>query len=80
MEYLAQEIIDDRRSTVKTKIASEPMEIPVDYRMNKRGSDWLIYDVIIEGVSLVKNYRTQFAGILMKNTPQELINTIKQKL
>ena len=80
VEYLAQEIIDDRRSTVKTKIASESMEIPVDYRMHKRGSDWLIYDVLIEGVSLIKNYRTQFASILMKNTPQELINTIKQKL
>lgn len=80
VEYLGQEIITDRKSMVKTKIVRETKEIPVDYKMHKKGADWRVYDVIIEGVSLIKNYRSQFAGFLMNSTPAELIETIKKKL
>lgn len=79
VEYLEQEKITDTKALVKTKIIKDSREIPVDYRMNKVGADWKVYDVIIEGVSLVKNYRTQFNSILMKETPKELIETIKKK-
>jgi phospholipid transport system substrate-binding protein len=41
---------------------------------------WTVYDVRIEGVSLVKNYRTQFEKILMKSSPQELIERLKTKI
>lgn len=79
VEYLEQEKITDTKAFVKTKIIKDSREIPVDYRMHKVGADWKVYDVIIEGVSLVKNYRTQFNSILMKETPKELIETIKKK-
>jgi phospholipid transport system substrate-binding protein len=79
VKYLEQEIITDTKSIVKTKIVRESMEIPVDYKMQKTGAEWRVYDVIIEGVSLIKNYRTQFNSILMKNTPKQLIETIKKK-
>jgi phospholipid transport system substrate-binding protein len=79
VEYLDQEAVTDTKSLVKTKIVRESMEIPVHYKMHKTGTDWRVYDVIIEGVSLIKNYRTQFNSFLMKKTPKQLIETIKKK-
>ena len=79
VEYLGQEKITDTKAVVETKIVKDSREIPVDYRMHKVGADWRVYDVIIEGVSLVKNYRTQFNSFLMKQTPKDLIETIKKK-
>src|SRR5262245_47328167 len=53
--------IDGEHATVRTRVVTrEGTEIPVDYRMLKRGDRWLVYDVSIEGVSLISNYRTQF--------------------
>ncbi|MGH7311786.1 MAG: ABC transporter substrate-binding protein, partial [Candidatus Rokuibacteriota bacterium] len=54
-------------------------EIPVDYRMLKRGERWLVYDVIIEGVSLVANYRTQFNKIIQTSSYPDLIKKMKGK-
>ncbi|MBW1696246.1 MAG: ABC transporter substrate-binding protein [Deltaproteobacteria bacterium] len=79
--YESQEMLSETKAVVKTKIVRDNnMEIPVDYRMRKRGNTWKIYDVRIEGVSLVKNYRTQFKQILMKETPDQLIERIKRKV
>lgn len=77
--YLEQEAVTETKSIVKTKIVRESMEIPVDYKMQKTENGWRVYDVIIEGVSLIKNYRTQFNSFLMKKTPRQLIETIKKK-
>lgn len=79
--YLSQDFYSDRYAEVKTQILRETVEIPVYYRMLK-GEDgsWKVYDIIVEGVSLVKNYRTQFASILKKETPAQLIERLNQKL
>lgn len=53
--------------------------IPVAYRMLLKNSKWVVYDVIVEGVSLVKNYRTQFQDILATDSPENLINRIRSK-
>ncbi len=45
----------------------------------KKGNEWKVYDVVIEGVSLVSNYRTQFRDILGNNPPQTLIDTLRKK-
>jgi phospholipid transport system substrate-binding protein len=47
-----------------------------------KGKDgqWKVYDIIVEGVSLVKNYRTQFASILNKDKPAQLIQQLNDKL
>jgi len=53
----------------------------VNYRLRKKSQgQWNVYDIIVEGVSLVKNYRTQFASILKKNTPTQLIEQLNGKL
>lgn len=79
--YLSQEILTDSKATVKTKILRENnIEIPVEYSMLLQNGVWKIYDVRIEGVSLVINYRTQFKEILLKESPAQLISRIKKKL
>jgi len=45
----------------------------------KKGNSWLVYDISIEGVSLVNNYRSQFNSILQKSTYQELVKKLKDK-
>ena len=53
--------------------------IPVSYRMMPKNGTWVVYDVLVEGVSLVKNYRTQFQDILQTSSPDELISRIEAK-
>jgi phospholipid transport system substrate-binding protein len=74
------EAIDADQATVKTKILTkQESEIPIDYRMMKRGDKWLVYDVVIEGVSLISNYRTQFNKIIQTSSYQELVKKIRAK-
>ena len=71
---------DGDQSIVRTKILTKQgTEVPVDYRMLKKGERWLVYDVIIEGVSLVANYRTQFNKIIQTSSFQELVKKMKTK-
>lgn len=53
--------------------------VPVDYRMLPKDGTWRVYDVLIEGISLVKNYRTQFQDILSKGTPEALILRVSER-
>jgi phospholipid transport system substrate-binding protein len=65
---------------VSTKIVTKNgTEVPVDYRMVKRADHWLVYDVSIEGVSLVSSYRTQFNKIIQTSSYNELITKLRTK-
>ncbi|OPY62724.1 MAG: Toluene tolerance, Ttg2 [Syntrophorhabdaceae bacterium PtaU1.Bin034] len=64
------------QSTIVTKTA----ETPIYYRVIKKGSEWKVYDVVIEGVSLISNYRTQFREILGNNPPATLLDTLRKKV
>lgn len=71
---------DGRRVEVKTVITlKDGRKTPVSYRMLPKDGTWKVYDVIIENISLVKNYRTQFADILNKATPAELIERVEDR-
>src|SRR3989337_4173578 len=71
---------DKKYATVQTKIiTNKGTEISVNYTMLNNPGGWTIYDVIIEGVSLVNNYRSQFNTILIKSSYKELIQKIKAK-
>jgi phospholipid transport system substrate-binding protein len=77
---LKEKIDDNNYATVQTKIISNTgTEVFVDYRMLNNDGKWTIYDVIIEGVSLVNNYRSQFNNILLKSSYEELIQKMKDK-
>ena len=74
------EALDSGVATVRTKIVTKQgTEIPVDYRMYQAGDRWLAYDVSVEGISLIANYRTQFNAVIQKNSYQELVKTMKAK-
>jgi phospholipid transport system substrate-binding protein len=74
------ESIDGDTATVRTRITTrQGAEVPVDYRMLRKGDRWLVYDVSIEGVSLVANYRTQFNKIIQASSYQELVKKMKSK-
>jgi phospholipid transport system substrate-binding protein len=76
----AGDSIDGDQAVVRTKIAGKQgPEIPVDYRMHLRDGRWLVYDVVIEGVSLVANYRTQFNKIIQTSSYEELMQKLKSK-
>ena len=77
--YLSEAIIKDKKAIVKTEIVRENGKIPMNYHLRLHGKKWKIYDVIIEGVGLVKNYRTQFKKILRKVSPDQLIERLKKK-
>src|SRR5438045_854607 len=74
------ETINGDDATVKTRILTKKgSEVPVDYRLHSKDGRWLVYDVIIEGVSLVSNYRTQFNKIVQTESYDALILRLRAK-
>ena len=74
------ESVDGEQSVVKTKIVAKGgAEIPVDYHLLRRNDRWLVYDVRIEGISLVGNYRTQFNKIIQTTSYRELVRKLTTK-
>jgi phospholipid transport system substrate-binding protein len=79
IQYTAERA-DGDLATVSTRIITKNgTEVPVDYRMIKRADRWLVYDVSIEGVSLVSNYRTQFNKIIQTTSYNELVSKLRNK-
>jgi len=74
-----KEQVDGNQAFINTQVVMKDKTIPINYVMIKHDK-WMVYDVVIEGVSLVKNYRTQFAKILSKESPEALIQRIKDKI
>ncbi len=74
------EVTDGDLVLVRTRIATKQgAEVPVDYKMLKKGERWRAYDVNIEGVSLVANYRTQFNSVISRESYQALVARLKEK-
>jgi phospholipid transport system substrate-binding protein len=72
--------VKGKYSLVKVRIyTSKQTDIPVVYRLRKKGSQWLIYDISIEGVSLVNNYRKQFDSVILSSSYQGLVEKLKEK-
>ncbi|MFP5212047.1 MAG: phospholipid-binding protein MlaC [Acidobacteriota bacterium] len=70
----------DEYFSVHTDIVSGGKAIPVDYSLHEAGGQWLVYDVNIEGVSLVTNYRSQFTETIRKDGFKGLMDKINDKL
>ena len=76
----ASERVEGELATVATKILTKnSTEVPIDYRLLRRGDRWLVYDVSIEGVSLVSNYRTQFNKIIQTTSYNDLVQKMRTK-
>jgi len=89
MNYSGQEIIylplrpsdDENRVTVQTKVSEEKggPQIPVHYRLIQKDDNWLVYDVVIDGVSLVSNYRSSFAGEIRRTGIDGLVKYLESR-
>jgi len=74
--------IDGDFAEVDTRLIAPSLDkpIPIQYHLHRVGGEWRIYDVVIDNVSLVHNYRNQFNRILSQSSYNELVQSIKKKL
>ena len=78
--FLKQEMFTESKARVMTKIRRESIEIPVDYSMWLRNDRWKIFNVYVEGVSLLGNYRNEFERFLTHSSIGDLISELKNKV
>jgi phospholipid transport system substrate-binding protein len=64
---------------VQTKVVSPKVQIPLDYRLLQKDGEWRVYDVVIDGVSLMKNYRGQFSRIINSSSFEALLEKLRSK-
>jgi phospholipid transport system substrate-binding protein len=75
-----REVRDGKQASVETKvISSNGDQTPIDYRMHDVNGQWMVYDVSIDKVSMVNNYRAQFARVIAKSSVQDLLRTMKNQ-
>jgi phospholipid transport system substrate-binding protein len=73
--------ISKTRVEVQTRVVTKSKEIPINYRVvQESDGTWKVYDVVVENVSLVMNYRSQFNDILSKNKPEQLLEILRKKV
>ncbi len=77
--YSREKVMDDR-AVVDTMIITSNAEIPVSYKLHLKDERWLVYDVSIEGVSLISNYRTSYQEIVMKEGFTGLLAKMEEKV
>lgn len=78
--YDKDSMVSEGMAEVQTRIVTSSKAIPIAYRVILKDGVWKVYDVVVENVSLVLNYRTQFNDILTNNTPEQLIETLRKKV
>ena len=78
VQYL-NERSEKEYAEVRTKVLSGKTEIPMDYRLLRKDNDWRVYDVVVDGVSLVNNYRGQFSKILHTSSYPGLVDQLRKK-
>jgi len=70
----------DDYAEVRTMVLRKNDKIPMNYRLMHKSQGWMVYDVVIEGVSLVSNYRTQFGQVIRESSYNELVRRLKTKI
>ena len=87
LSYKDQEIVigkerplGENRVEVDTKIVSEKLETPINFRLISKNNQWWCYDFVIENISVVANYRSQFGRILTKETPEKMLEDLRKKV
>jgi len=71
--------LSETTAEVESTVMGKSGRVEIDYRVMKGESGWRVYDVVIDGVSLISNYRTQFREILANNPPEKLLETLREK-
>jgi phospholipid transport system substrate-binding protein len=79
IRYLGERL-DGPYAEVRTRVVSNKVDFPIEYRLFNRSGEWLVYDVVIDGVSLVRNYRGQFEKIIRDSSYQGLVEKLRKKV
>lgn len=74
------ERLEGDHAEVKSMLVGKKTETSLDYRLMKKDGDWKVYDVVIDGISLVRNYRGQFTAILRSSSYEHLVQTLREKI
>jgi phospholipid transport system substrate-binding protein len=78
--FKSESALSDTRREVQTEVIRAGGNIPMDYRLVNEDGVWKVYDVIIENASLARNYRAQFNSILANDSPDQLLDMLRQKV
>jgi phospholipid transport system substrate-binding protein len=78
--YERETMVSGTLAEIQTKVVMASKEIPITYKVILKNGSWKVYDVVVENVSLVLNYRTQFSDILAKNKPEQLLEILRKKV
>jgi len=78
--YDRERMLSENQAEISTRVLSASKTIPISYRMIRKGNVWRVYDVVVENISLVQNYRTQFNEMLANNNPEHLLQTLRKKV
>jgi phospholipid transport system substrate-binding protein len=76
--YLSEQR-EDRMAEVRTKLSGRKIDTLLDFRLADRAGTWLVYDVVIDGASIVHNYRAQFASIIRDTSYPGLVKIMREK-
>jgi phospholipid transport system substrate-binding protein len=79
VNYMGEKLDGDYAEVESRILTSKNTEIPVNYKMTRKQGKWWVYDIVIEGVSFVNNYRTQFNSILASSSYPGLVKQLKAK-
>lgn len=74
------EIVKGKYAMVKTEVIRKNGTVNVDYKLIRGGGEWRVYDIVVEGVSMIKNYRSQFARIIHKDSFDTLMEKLNAKV
>ncbi|MFI5331783.1 MAG: phospholipid-binding protein MlaC [Desulfobaccales bacterium] len=74
------ESLDGEYAEVRTVVVRPNDRIPLNYRLLNESGTWMVYDVVIEGVSLVSNYRSQFSRIINESSYAELVKRLRNRV
>ncbi|MBT8365590.1 MAG: ABC transporter substrate-binding protein [Deltaproteobacteria bacterium] len=80
VNYLRQQMISKSRALVEVEVLWRNLKVPVQLRVTNRSGQWKVYDLSVLGINAVSNYRAQFKGILIKESPQQIIGRLKDKI
>jgi phospholipid transport system substrate-binding protein len=80
VHYVSQTLDGDSGVVTARIVTEKGREIPFAYRVKKKGDGWLVYDISVEGISLINSYRTQFNSFLVGASYHELIKKLKATL
>jgi len=75
-----RQIVKNNLALIFSKYEKNNQDFTINYKMQNNNGKWLVYDVVIEGVSVIKQYRRQFAQILQNETMQGLIKRLDKKV